>query len=468
MRSALLGCFVLAAASLGLHAAPSYDAWAWIIWGREIAGLDLNTVDGPSWKPLPVMLTSVFALVREEWAPALWLLAARAGALLGVVMAYRIAARFAGRTAGAVAAVALLLSFGYLRYARHGASEGLLAALILWALERHLEGRRDHAFGLGVLAALLRPEAWPFLALYGLWLWWAEPRLRRLAAAAAVLVIALWLGPELAASGDALRASTRAREPMPNSPAFADRPALTVLGKGEAMLVWSVNVAALAGLVAAARSWRRGADRALLLLAGGALGWLGLVAVMAEFGYAGNPRYLVPISAVGAVLAGVGVVRVGHAAGDLAGRLGARGSLVRPALVAALTLALLPAAWPRVTALQSHPRLARAEVEQQGTLPLAIARAGGRDRVRACGRAYTSLYEVPVLAWNLRMHLDEVTYLPTRPGTVFRTRPAAGGPPEPLLSAGGPRYRPVAAVGRWDVLAACQVPGRARLAARGD
>ena len=51
-------------------------------------------------------------------------------------------------------------------------------ALVLWAFERHLDGRRDHALYLAFAGALLRPEVWPFLGLYGLWLWFAEPRLR--------------------------------------------------------------------------------------------------------------------------------------------------------------------------------------------------------------------------------------------------------------------------------------------------
>ena len=40
----------------------------------------------------------------------------------------------------------------------------------LWAIERHLDGRRRDAFLFGVGAALLRPEVWPFIALYGLYL----------------------------------------------------------------------------------------------------------------------------------------------------------------------------------------------------------------------------------------------------------------------------------------------------------
>src|SRR3954451_18354380 len=52
-------------------AAPTYDPWAWIIWGREIVHLDLSTAEGPSWKPLPVLLTTPFSLFGGL-APDLW------------------------------------------------------------------------------------------------------------------------------------------------------------------------------------------------------------------------------------------------------------------------------------------------------------------------------------------------------------------------------------------------------------
>src|SRR4051794_17022607 len=74
-------CLALGAVSLLWAAAPTYDPWAWIIWGREVLHLDLNTVEGPSWKPLPVLLTTPFALFGDSAAPALWLVVARAGTL---------------------------------------------------------------------------------------------------------------------------------------------------------------------------------------------------------------------------------------------------------------------------------------------------------------------------------------------------------------------------------------------------
>src|SRR5436309_12425252 len=78
-----------------MPSAPTYDPWAWIVWGREVLHLDLSTVDGPSWKPLPVLLTTPFALFGPL-APDLWLFAARAGTIAGVVMAWRVARRLGG------------------------------------------------------------------------------------------------------------------------------------------------------------------------------------------------------------------------------------------------------------------------------------------------------------------------------------------------------------------------------------
>ena len=174
----VLGCLVLAALSLLLPSTPTYDPWAWIGWGREITELDLNTRTGPSWKPLPVLFTTLFAPAGDA-APWLWLVVGRAGALLSLVMAWRLASRLAGPryalAAGAVAALALVLSEDWLRNSALGNSEPLLVALALLAVERHLDGRSDHALLLGFAAGLLRPEVWPFLGLYGLWAWFAEP-----------------------------------------------------------------------------------------------------------------------------------------------------------------------------------------------------------------------------------------------------------------------------------------------------
>src|SRR3954453_699442 len=88
----LAGCVALAALTLLAPAAPTYDPWAWIVWGRGILHWDLSTGFGPSWNPLPVALTTSFALFGAA-APALWIVAARAGALAGALFAFRLGRR---------------------------------------------------------------------------------------------------------------------------------------------------------------------------------------------------------------------------------------------------------------------------------------------------------------------------------------------------------------------------------------
>ena len=56
---------IVGALSLLIPSTPSYDPWAWIVWGREIVHFKLDTTGGPSWKPLPMIFTTVFAAVRQ-------------------------------------------------------------------------------------------------------------------------------------------------------------------------------------------------------------------------------------------------------------------------------------------------------------------------------------------------------------------------------------------------------------------
>jgi hypothetical protein len=41
-------CAVVATASLALPSEPTYDPWAWLVWGRELWAGDLDTAAGPS------------------------------------------------------------------------------------------------------------------------------------------------------------------------------------------------------------------------------------------------------------------------------------------------------------------------------------------------------------------------------------------------------------------------------------
>src|SRR5437764_4551572 len=83
---------VLGALSLLIPSTPSYDPWAWLVWGREIVHFKLQTTGGPTWKPLPVIFTTLFAPFGKA-APDLWLVVARAGAVMAAAMVFRMSWR---------------------------------------------------------------------------------------------------------------------------------------------------------------------------------------------------------------------------------------------------------------------------------------------------------------------------------------------------------------------------------------
>lgn len=442
------GCLALAALSLLFPSAPTYDPWAWLIWGREITHLDLVTTDGPSWKPLPVFFTTPFSLFGDA-APALWLVVARGGALLGLAFAFRIARRLGGSAAaGAFAAGALVIATWYLKNAGLGNSEGLLVGAVLGAIDRHLAGRPRAAFGLGLAAALLRPEAWPFFGLYGLWLAWTHRDRLRLVAAAFASLPVLWFGPELWGSGSLFRAAERAQTPLANSAAFADHPAVKELQNAALMITWPVWAGlALAALgLLARRPAPRPARTAAIALAALGLAWLGVVVAMTAHGFSGNQRYLVMPASLLCVVAGTGV---GWA-------LGLLGRVPRPvaglAAAAALTVATQP--W------WMHLAGNRISLEYQGRLHAQLADvvrdAGGAAAVKRCGSPVTGAFLTQAVAWRLGVHGDDVTLEPHPGSVVFRvltntqTRPVP-----PLRTLGATPTRTLAATSDWRIVAAC-------------
>ncbi len=457
----LASLVAIAAVSLLYPSSPGYDPWAWLIWGREIAELDLSTDNGPSWKPLPVAFTTVFSFAGDA-APALWLLVARAGGLLALAMAFRVAARLAGRMgtlAGVVAVLGVLLAGDFFALSARGWSEPLLAGFVLLAFERHLDGARRTAFGLVFAAALIRPEVWPFLALYGVYLWRRDPARRPLIVVLLLLVPVLWFGPDLVASGDPLRSQVRAQDPLPGRPALAEHPALEVLRQGRELLLAPIQIlAALAGAYAAVAFARRRTEGATLVVALGCVAWVAIVAVMAEFGYTGNPRYLVPAAVGVCVLAGVGAALLIE--GVL---LGLERTLKRPigllpaSLAASIVLlaALAPSGSPAIDELKLGAKRVRSQGEVPADLEDAVRMAGGRERLLACGDVFTGPFQVPLAAWTLRIPIRDVSSSARSPGVVFRVRPKAleSEPPSPV--AAKDPFRLVARTPRWEVLTSC-------------
>jgi hypothetical protein len=458
---AISGALALAALSLLYPSTPTYDPWAWIQWGRDIVQLELHTNTGPSWKPLPVLFTTVFSLFGDA-APDLWLVVARAGGLLALLMAFRLASRMvgggpAGWAAGTVAAVGLLLSAGFLRNTTMGYSEAILIALALFAIERHLDGHHGQAFALGFGAGLLRPEVWPFIAVYGLWLMWREPRHRPLVAGLGVATLVLWLVPEWIASGDPWRAASRATNPV-GGPAFSDNPAFALIERARTLMMPPVKAGILLALgYTAYVVVRRRRLPLAFWMAVASVAWVGLVALMTQGGFSGNERYLAMPVALGCVLAGAGWAWAARGLGQLGARAVPGAARFAGPLAAVLLLAAaFPFALPRLGQLDNDNQVLHFQAKLRDQLQVALHEYGGRGRALACGTPYAGAYNVAMVSWFLDVPGERVgyqTWLPDAPpGVAFRARSRDTVNPTPPVTKD---WKPVVQNGEWTILEAC-------------
>jgi hypothetical protein len=466
----------IGALSLLLPSTPSYDPWAWIIWGREIVHLNLQTTGGPSWKPLPVIFTTLFAPFGKA-APDMWLVIARAGAVVAVAMSFRLAVRLtrviagivpgasaaeaaedgsatirltaiaATVFAGAVTVVAVISAGSIISDNALGYSEGLMAAAILVAIDRHLDGNRRQAFAVGFAAALDRPEIWPFWGLYGLFVWWTDPGARRLVASLFVLTPLLWFLPELWGSGHLFRGVNRAQHPRSNSPAFAGCPFCSEL-KDHAwkLLLLRLKVAAAAAmLVAAFRILRRrraagagtslasvvGVDGAILAIGSLGIAWMVLIALMTQAGFSGNNRYLILGAALINIVGGIGWGWSALELGALGRRLTGLKAAAPVVLAALIAIFLFFPTWigSQVVDLPATHKALNYQARLRTDIGLAVRRAGGTARVLRCGTVMTEGFQVPMVAWTLGVHTLAVEASPVSgpiepplPNVIMRSR----------------------------------------------
>lgn len=436
MRLLLLICPVLAALSLlALPAAPTYDPLMWLLWGRELAGGTLDTGEGPAFKPLPVAICTLLAPLGGA-APDAWLVVSRSGLLAAAVLAATLADRLAGRLAACLAVAAVALTGSLPALAAAGAVEGLFLAAALGAVLAWRSERQGLALACGLACALVRVEAVPFLLPAALGAWRGRPELRPALAAGIVALPLLWLGPDALATGDLWRSAERAQVPNPGQPALAERPFFASLS-GAAEL-------AIAPLLLGLAFLRPRRDRVATGLAAAAVAWLALVAAMAELGFSGEQRYALP---------GVAVLMVAGAAG--LGRAAASWRWA-PLAVAALTLV---AVVPRLGALPAEAERIEQARRASGELERAVALAGGRRAVLACGPPIVGRYRGPLLAYQLAVPKREVLFDPGGAGVAFASRLSGERNAAPALPS---RYRVVARAGGWRVAANCRGPMRRR------
>jgi hypothetical protein len=464
----------LAAVSLLAPSTPSYDPWSWTLWAREIVhGHLVITTTGTSWKPLPMIFTIPFALFGPHVAPDLWLVVARAGAIAGVLMAFRLAYRLVSEIAGerlqgaggpavrAPAVLAGLLALVSLGFAARGAyitdnglgySDAFAAALLLASIDCLLDGRHRAAFLLGFLVALDRPEIWLFWVPYGLWLARREKSMRALIAVCFMVQPIAWFLPVYLGSGHFGSSIARATNPRANSLAYASDPFWAEFAKAAlptvmlrvklmgALLVATATVAGWRARRQGSTTPSSSSSHALSVAVAiglGGLAWFVVIAVMTQIGFSGNNRYLVLgaalIDVCGAV--GFGCLAVGITAAWTRARRGRSGELRRGALagtaVAALVFALLPT-WIQGSDFVALPKLHRALLYQarlRQDLGQAIRLVGGRDHLLACGSVMVEGFQVPMVAYALDVPTTRVLAPPAlatdpgpEPDTILQTR----------------------------------------------
>ena len=414
-------CLLVAGVSLAVvPSVPGYDPFSWIVWGSELAHLAIGphqaflTGGGPSWKPLPVLFTTIFGIFGRA-APSLWIVFARAVGLAGLWIAYRLGSRLGhsdrwpagGVVAGLLSALGCVLTYRWLHFMFHATSEPMVIAATLLAVERHLAGRRLTAFLAGVALALLRPEATPLVGLYGLWLLaTGSTRTRAVVICGLLLIPAAWIVPPWLSSHAPLLASRHARDFNGH---LGRDPLVTVLNRARKLTVWPVIVAAGAAVLLAVR---RG-ERMILVLAAASLAYVAIVAAMALDHYPGLERFMLPAAAVVAVLAGVGVTRVAELAGG-----GRRAAVVAAGLVA-VAVPFLMGRISYETRQVADSQLAERILNETVA---AVRLAGGATRMLPCPDSRVAINHAiqPSLAWELHVPLKDVLPVTVHKDSLWR------------------------------------------------
>ena len=389
---------------------PGYDPYGWLVWGHQTLHLSLNLGGAPSWKPLPYIFTVPYGLFGH-YALWLWMVTAVSISLAGPIVAGRIAYRLVGTARGqrypAIAAaivggLAVLAIEAYAHYILSVQSDPMIVTLCLAAVDCHLSRRPLWAFGLLVLAALGRPETWPFLGIYAIWAWRELPRMRPLLYAGLALVPILWFGIPTITNHRPLLAGELA-ELSPHQ--LHQNKIVGTVQRFLDLQFLPIKLAALAAVAIAA--YRR--DRTVLVLAGAGVLWVLIEIGFVLHGWPGVQRYMFEPAGVAAVLAGVGIGWILQAAPRVGRGIPAWAGIL---LVAVFVGAVVPDAVSAVRSEQRDLGHERSRTTEINKLKSTITSLGGYKRILACGRPVTDVEYVSVLGWYIGLNTGVIGYRP--------------------------------------------------------
>ena len=449
--AAALGlCAIAAAVSLiPLGQETGNDANSWLVWAGQLAqGHSINFSVGPSWKPLPVLLSLPFEFLSSQLAAHLWLWFVRFCLFATSLLLFDLTRKEWGLLGGAVAALLPLAIGPWLTAGIAGMSEPVLIAASLAAITAGTSGRPRLALGFAIAAGLVRPEVWVFVLL---WLTWrmlkdGEPlgTAAREGLGALSIWFVLWFVLPISAGAKALQASDRASE-------FMDLGA-----NGSAIFgVWLrvvpqkawilIPVGLLAGAVL--RHQRRG--RFALLAAAAAAVWLVETLALNLAGVEpGISRFAIPAGIALCGLAGAG-------AGwllELVSSTGGQRGWLRAGAYLAVGFAIAWSLASASTGTRSSWNNAIAFQASSDSQLAALQKAGGTNALGGCLPFATAGYpsHARILSRRLNLPLQAVTAAPTDPtrgilltSSDYAVRAIPQLPTGPVL--------PLAKVGVWTV-----------------
>jgi hypothetical protein len=191
------------------HAFLNYDSFYALVWGDDLAHGRTPQYDTPV-APTPHPLANFVGLLLSplgdgaETAFLVIVLIAIGALVVGI---FRLGQELYSTPVGVLAAAIVVTRVPLLNYGIRGYVDLPTIALVVWAavLEARSPRRGTPVIGLLVLAGLLRPEIWLFIAVY--WLWCApaldwEDRFRL--ALLGALAPAIWVLSDWAITGDPL------------------------------------------------------------------------------------------------------------------------------------------------------------------------------------------------------------------------------------------------------------------------
>ncbi len=437
---AAVACLLLAGLSLiPLSQVTGPDPNAWMSWSYGL--IHHGTIDfgfGPSWKPLPVIVTAPLNLFDPGFTAGVWLLLERFAAFWCSAMLFILVRRDGGNLTGGI--VAALLPFTIRPWVNTiivGESESIALGLVLTALFVFLNGRSRLTTLLLTLAGLLRPETWPLL---GLQLFWRRrQRAERTgvdAAIALLTIVFFWFAaPQLVKAGGTPLA-------MNGGYSLKDATLHTIFSNVLGVMPPKAWVLIPVGVVGALLARRT----APLMLAAGA----GMLIIEITLLWALHP----PITAAGYTpvlryFAVAGVMLCGVAGAGAGEMLNRTQGAVRFVAAAAVAILVSAAVWTSIPGSRSAIDRSRASGQSSQQAVEAIARAGGIGRLQACeplvisnwsaiGWSISRRLGIPLGSISTKPHTPSVALDFTVGGWVLRTPPPANPSGRRLLATYGP------------------------------